>query len=94
MAFGIINGMEIKIDQAGRIVLPKKVRERLRLKAGSALQLEEKPDGLVLRRAEQGASLICSDGVWVHQGKAPRGFVWNSVVDDVRDEYLEEASGL
>jgi AbrB family looped-hinge helix DNA binding protein len=86
--------MDVKIDGAGRIVLPKRVRERFRLHAGTRLELEERPDGLVLRRVEQRPSLVLQDGIWVHLGKAPHGFRWNSVVDDLRDERDREASGL
>jgi bifunctional DNA-binding transcriptional regulator/antitoxin component of YhaV-PrlF toxin-antitoxin module len=32
MAFGIAKGTTVKIDKAGRIVLPKAIRERLRLR--------------------------------------------------------------
>lgn len=89
-----MNAMNIKIDGAGRIVLPKHLRERFRLRAGTNLELEERPDGLVLRPVEQRPSMVCLDGIWVHLGKAPHGFRWSSIVDDLRDERIRDASGL
>jgi AbrB family looped-hinge helix DNA binding protein len=76
--------MNVKIDGAGRIVLPKRVRERFALHAGAKLDLEERPEGLVLRPTEQSPSMVHRDGIWVHLGKVPSGFRWNSLVDDVR----------
>jgi len=94
MAYGIMNGMTIKIDKAGRIVLPKPVRDRFRLRPGSDLELEERPEGVILRPVEQQPSMIQKKGIWVHLGKAPRGFDWASAVDSFRDERLKETSGL
>lgn len=86
MVCAILNGMTVKIDKAGRIVLPKDVRDRLRLRAGTSLELEERVEGLVLRPVRQRPSMIQKDGVWVHLGKAPRGFDWSRIVGDDRDE--------
>lgn len=94
MVCAILNGMTVKIDKAGRIVLPKDVRDRLRLRAGTSLELEERAEGLVLRPVGQRPSMIQKDGVWVHLGKAPRGFDWSRIVDDDRDERLKDIAGL
>jgi AbrB family looped-hinge helix DNA binding protein len=80
-----MNAMNIKIDAAGRIVLPKHLRERFRLCPGTRLELEERQDGLVLRPAEQHRSMARQDGIWVHLGKAPDGFRWARIVEDLRD---------
>jgi len=52
MAYAIMNGMTVKIDKAGRIVLPKPVRERFQLREGSELVIEEGSDGLTLKPVE------------------------------------------
>jgi AbrB family looped-hinge helix DNA binding protein len=94
MVYAIINGMTVKIDKAGRIVLPKPVRERLHLQEGSELELEERPDGLTLRPIEKRPSMVRENGIWVHLGKVPRGFDWDGAVDATREERIKDTSGV
>ena len=47
------DGMNVKVDKFGRIVLPKPVRERLRLRTGTNPELEEIPEGILLRPIRQ-----------------------------------------
>ena len=53
----------VKIDNAGRIVLPKPVRERFQLRAGTNLELEKRSEGLVLRPTGQRPSIVQKKGV-------------------------------
>jgi len=94
MVYAIINGMNIKIDKAGRLVLPKRVRERFRLRAGADLELEEHPEGLILRPVARRASMAQKKGIWVHLGKIPEGLDWDDLVDAVREEHIKDATGL
>jgi AbrB family looped-hinge helix DNA binding protein len=94
MVCAIINGMQVKIDKAGRIVLPKPVRDRLRLRQGSDLEIEERPEGLLLKPVDQRPSMVQKNGIWVHLGKLPKGFDWETLVDDARDDRIKELSGL
>ncbi|MCH1502959.1 MAG: AbrB/MazE/SpoVT family DNA-binding domain-containing protein [Verrucomicrobiales bacterium] len=57
----------ISIDQAGRMVLPKPIRDRLRLSGGSKLLVEMVGDHLELRpvETENSASLVEKDGLLV-----------------------------
>lgn len=89
-----MNGMTLKIDKAGRIILPKAVRDRLRLREGSNLDLQEIPGGVVLTPLEQTPSMVRQNGVWVHQGRVPRGFDWDEVLETVREDRIKDASGL
>ena len=73
MAYAIINGMTIKVDTAGRIVLPKQIRERLRIQSGATLSLEESAEGIWLRPIRRRTSLILKRGLLVHRGEAARG---------------------
>jgi len=86
--------MTLRIDKAGRIILPKPLRERLQLREGCELLLEERPDGLVLRPVEHQSSMAQEHGIWVHQGQAPGAFNWDTIVDAIRDERIRDASGL
>jgi AbrB family looped-hinge helix DNA binding protein len=89
MVNGIISGMEIKIDKAGRIVLPKPLRERLGFRANTELVAIEQPEGVLLKRVEQQPSMVKVDGLWVHQGTAEPGANWERVLDDVREQRIE-----
>jgi AbrB family looped-hinge helix DNA binding protein len=93
MPYAVMNGMTLRIDKAGRIILPKPIRDRLQLREGSELALEEHPDGLVLRRVERKSSMAQEHGIWVHQGQTPSGFHWDTIVDSIRDEQIKDASG-
>ena len=53
-------GMTLKIDKAGRIVVPKPVRERLGLRAGMDLEVAEKSEGLLLKPVTQKPSQMPS----------------------------------
>lgn len=86
MAFAIINGMELTIDRAGRIIVPKSVRDRLGFAPEAAIEATLREDGVLLRRAEQRPSMIKVDGMWVHQGTPEPGVDWSKVVNDVREE--------
>jgi AbrB family looped-hinge helix DNA binding protein len=94
MPFGIINGMNLKIDSAGRFILPKRIRDRFRLTAGSRLELEEHPGELVLRPIEQTPAVVRRNGHWVYVGEVPSGFDWDSMVDKDREDRDREILGL
>ena len=50
MVSGILNGMAVKIDKAGRIVVPKPLRERLGFKPDTELEAVEPPEGMLLNQ--------------------------------------------
>ena len=89
MACGIVNGMELKIDKAGRIVVPKPLRERLGFKPDMELEAIEQPDGVLLKRVQQRPSMVKVDGLWVHQGRAEPGTNWERILEDVREARIE-----
>jgi AbrB family looped-hinge helix DNA binding protein len=86
MVFGIDNGMTLRIDTSGRIVVPKPLRERLGLKPDMELEVLEQLGGVLLRPVGQRPSMIGVDGIWVHQGVAEPGANWDRVLEDIRDE--------
>jgi len=94
MAYAILNGMNVKIDKAGRIILPKPVRDRFCLRQGSDLEIEERPEGVLLKPVEQQPSMVKKKGLWVYIGKAPKGFDWDNMVDDEREARIKYLSGL
>jgi AbrB family looped-hinge helix DNA binding protein len=86
--------MTLKVDKAGRLVLPKPIRDRLGLHAGSDLELEETAEGVVLKPAERRPSLIKKGSFWVHTGEIPQGYDILKAIDEDRDERMRRAWGL
>jgi AbrB family looped-hinge helix DNA binding protein len=71
MAYGTSNAMNatITMDGAGRVVLPKQIRQQLHLAAGAQLTLEMVPDGVVLKSRSRRAELLEENGLLVHEGE-------------------------
>jgi len=90
MVSGIINGMKLRIDRSGRIVVPKPLRKRLGLDPNQELELVEQSNGVLLRPVRQEPALIKLGGVLIHQGVAEPGFNWDQVIDDVREERIQQ----
>ena len=60
------------IDRAGRVVIPKPLRDALHLQAGDTLELETEGERITLRPVRTGASVRKERGVWVFRaGGAP-----------------------
>jgi AbrB family looped-hinge helix DNA binding protein len=58
------------LDDAGRIVIPKKMREALHLEPGDTLEVERAGEALVLRPVAGWMPLTKEHGVWVlHTGQ-------------------------
>jgi AbrB family looped-hinge helix DNA binding protein len=86
--------MTLKIDKAGRLILPKPVRDRLGLRPGSDLELEETADGIVLKPSERQPSLIKKQGLWVHTGKVPPGYDIVKAIEEAREDRIRKLAGL
>ncbi len=61
----------VTIDKAGRIVIPKEIRDELRLGAGDTLTLESEGESVTLRPIRGGTPLRKERGVWVFGGGKP-----------------------
>jgi AbrB family looped-hinge helix DNA binding protein len=86
--------MTLKIDRAGRVILPKPVRDRLGLHAGSDLEILETKEGVLLRPADRRPSLVRKGSFWVHTGEIPPGFDILKAIDEDREERMRKAWGL
>jgi len=60
--------MKITIDKAGRVVIPKKIRERYHLQPGTELEIENEADGFSIKVRGTQPSLIRKGGILVHHG--------------------------
>jgi AbrB family looped-hinge helix DNA binding protein len=61
----------LSIDRAGRLVLPKPVREQLQLEPGESLEMESFEDHIVLRPVRGHAAMYRKKGVWVFRSREP-----------------------
>ena len=55
----------VTIDKAGRVIIPKTLRDQLHLEAGDTLELESEGDRMTLRPVRTGSALRKEQGVWV-----------------------------
>ena len=76
----------ISIDQAGRVVLPKSLRESYNLKPGDKLEVHLGDDYIILKPEHQQPGLVLEDGVWIHKGAALRPLA--NIIEEFRNERL------
>ena len=81
----VIMEAKVKVDKAGRMVLPKEVRDELQLAPGDTLDLVS-DGGLVTLRPSRGRGRMRKyRGVWVFSGGAPiLGAETDRVLDEIR----------
>jgi AbrB family looped-hinge helix DNA binding protein len=61
--------MKMMMDRFGRVVVPKDIRDRLGLRPGVEIEIDEKNNELVLRSVEHEPSLTLKKGILVFSGK-------------------------
>jgi AbrB family looped-hinge helix DNA binding protein len=66
----LLMATRISIDKAGRVVLPKALREKMRVEAGDDLLAEAEGDRITLRPIRPEALLKKELGIWVYQGES------------------------
>lgn len=86
--------MTIQIDKAGRVVLPKQIRDRLGMTAGSDLEVVETLEGLMLKKKALGASVGEVEGHLLYLGDLPAGFDVVQAIEQDREERDRRNLGL
>ena len=81
---------KITIDRAGRVIIPKAVRDRLRLEPGDELEIETSGEEIMLRPSRPEAPLIKEKGIWVHCSEVPLSYSIVDLIDDAREERISE----
>jgi len=75
------------IDKAGRVVIPKPLREELQLEAGDALELESSGEQITLRPVRGTGPLTKEHGVWVfHSGESLSATATDEMLRRIREE--------
>jgi AbrB family looped-hinge helix DNA binding protein len=77
----------LTLDKAGRVVLPKPVRDEMQLRAGDSLELESFEDRIVLRPRRGGVGLHKKQGIWVFSTEEPiSAEATDKVMREIRNE--------
>ena len=80
---------KITLDKAGRVVLPKRLRQQMHLAPGDTLQLESEGERITLRPVRPQAALKKEYGVWVYQGQ-PTDVSIPDLIDREREKRLRQ----
>lgn len=80
---------KITLDKAGRVMIPKSLRQELHLGPGDTLHLESEGEQITLRPMRPKALLKKEKGVWVYQGERT-GVSVTDVIDRVRQARLRK----
>ena len=77
----------LTIDKAGRVVIPKPLREQLHLEPGDALELESAGEQITLRPARGTGPLAKEHGVWVfHSAQPLPASATDTMLEQIREE--------
>lgn len=79
--------MHLVIDKAGRVVIPKPLREELNLEPGDALEMECAGERITLRPVRGTGPLTKEQGVWVfHTGQPLSAAATDEMLRRIREE--------
>ena len=83
----------IPIDKAGRLVLPKSIRDDLRIGPGDVLKVETEEDRIILSLVRVPPGLQKEQGVWVYRSGAQAGASIPDLIQEQRDRRTRESFG-
>ena len=79
--------IRLTIDKAGRVVIPKPLREELRLEPGDSLEVERAGEQITLRPVRGTGPLTKEHGVWVfHSGEPLPASATDEMLQKIRKE--------
>jgi AbrB family looped-hinge helix DNA binding protein len=77
----------LTIDKAGRVVIPKGLREELHLEPGDSLEMETAGEQITLRPVRGTGPLTKEHGVWVfHSGEPLPASATDDMLQKIREE--------
>jgi AbrB family looped-hinge helix DNA binding protein len=83
---------KLTLDKAGRVMIPKPLRQELHLGPGDTLQLDSEGEQITLRPMRSKALFKKERGVLVYQGEPTETSV-TAVIDRERERRLREFMG-
>ena len=79
--------IRLTIDKAGRVVIPKPVRDELNLEPGDSLEMETAGEQITLRPVRGTGPLTKEHGVWVfHSGEPLPASATDDMLQKIREE--------
>jgi AbrB family looped-hinge helix DNA binding protein len=85
--YNAIMNVRLTIDKAGRVVLPKPLRDELHLESGDSLELESVGEQITLRPVRGTGPLTKEHGVWVfHSGQPLSAAEAEEMIQQLRRE--------
>lgn len=77
----------VTLDKAGRVVIPKTLRDQLHLDPGDTLEVESEGEHVTLRPLRSVSPLRKEHGVWVFRsGKTISAAATDKVLRDLREQ--------
>ena len=83
--------IKVSLDRAGRVVLPKPLRDKMRLEPGDQLSIESAGERITLRPIRPEVPLKKEYGIWVYQGSKSTVSL-PELIDREREVRLRELS--
>jgi AbrB family looped-hinge helix DNA binding protein len=85
---------QVTLDRAGRIVLPKSLRQELHLSSGDTLEVSIRNDEITLRPRRSSLPLQKKRGVWVFStGKPMASDETAEALRDIREQRYRQNAG-
>ena len=82
------------VDKAGRVVLPKTVRDELKIEAGDTLELESDGERVMLRRSLPSSRRYKKRGIWVFRSGQPMpAGLTDKVLHEIREQRDKDVRG-
>jgi AbrB family looped-hinge helix DNA binding protein len=76
----------LTIDKAGRVIIPKPLREELHLEPGDSLDMESAGEQITLRPVRGTGPLSKERGVWVYHSGQPLPSATDEMLEQIRRE--------
>jgi AbrB family looped-hinge helix DNA binding protein len=84
----------VTLDKAGRVVIPKSLRDELRLAPGDTLTLEFDGEGVMLRPVRSASALRREHGIWVFRsGRRITAAETDEELESLREKRVRELRG-
>jgi AbrB family looped-hinge helix DNA binding protein len=84
----------VTLDKAGRVVIPKTLRDELHLEPGDTLELESQGERVTLRPLRPSTPLRKERGVWVFRtGKKLSSAITDTVLRESREQRDRKSRG-